>query len=70
VSGHAAFEEPDASLVVRLLLKFKRSTVFHELFEFRWVATAKVFKRCFNLLFLDGSILFVLASAGKALPWK
>ena len=67
---HAAFKESNAYLVVWLLLKLQFSAVLHELSEFRGVSTAKIFKGSLNLLFLDRSILFILASAWEALPWQ
>jgi len=38
VAYHAAFEEPNASLVVGLSVKFDRTREFDELSEFRWVS--------------------------------
>ena len=70
VSLHAALEEPNACLVIRLLLKFQRPAVLHEVLEFVRMSAAQLFKWRLDLLFLDCSILFVFASSGKALPWE
>lgn len=67
---HAALKEGQAGLVVGLLLEFKRAAVLHKFFEFGGLTTAQVFERGLDLLLLDGSILLVLGSAGKSLPWE
>lgn len=67
---HAAFEETDAGLVVRLLFEFQRSAVLHELLEFCWLSAAQVLEWRLNLLLLDGGVLLILASAWETLPWK
>lgn len=63
VSSHAVDEETFACAVVRLLLKLQAAAVLHELSEFGRVATAQLFQRRFNLLFLNGIVLLVLAAA-------
>ena len=62
VSSHAVDEEAFACAVVRLLLKLQAAAVLHELSEFRRMATAQLFQRRFNLLFLNGIVLLVLAA--------
>jgi len=66
---HAALEEADACLDVGRLVELERSAVRHELLEFRWVSSAKIFKGGFNFLLFDGGVLFVLTPSWKALPW-
>ena len=70
VSLHAALEEADASAIVGLLLEFQRSAVLHELTELAGVSTAQLLKGSFDLLLLDGVVLFILGTAGESLPWK
>lgn len=70
VALHAVLEESNACLVVWLLFKLKRSGVLHELFEFRWLSTAKLLKRCLDLLLFNCSILLILASTWETLPWQ
>ena len=68
--SHASLKETNCGLVVRLLLKLEGSAVLHELFELGWVSGAQFFEWRFHLLFLDGIVLLVLASAWEPLPWK
>ena len=70
VPCHAVLKEPDSSLVIRLLFELERSAVVHEFLELRWESSAKFFKWRFHLLFLNGIVLFGLASSWETLPWK
>lgn len=70
VAPHAVDEKAFAGAIVWLLLEFEAAAVLHELTELAWVAAAQLLKRRFNLLLLNGVVLFVLAAAGKTLPWQ
>lgn len=61
MSSHASLEETYACSVIGLLLKFERSTVFHELSKFRGVTATQLFERKFNLFLLDRGVFFILA---------
>lgn len=56
----ARLEETETGLVIRLLIELKCAAVVHKLFKFVGLASAKVLKGRFNLLFLNVVILFVL----------
>ena len=68
VPRQAALEKSDARPVVRLLLEFERTAIFHELSELGGVAAAELLQRRFDLLFLDIIVLLILWSTGQALP--
>ena len=65
---HAALEETEDVLVVRVLSELKLAAIVHELAEFLGVALAQLVNGDLELLLLDVVVLFVLGTAWEALP--
>jgi hypothetical protein len=70
ILGHARLEQTDDVSVVGVLSKTETSAVVHEFFELLWLVLAQFFNRNFLLLLFDVSILLLLGSARKSLPWE
>ena len=67
---HAALEQPQYVLVIRIFGELKLAAVVHELTELLWVALTELIHSNFELLLFDIVVLFVLRSTWQTLPWK
>ena len=67
---HARLEQADDVRVVRVLSEGKTSAIVHEFSELLRLILAKFFNSDLLLLFLDVSVLLLLRSSRKALPWQ
>jgi hypothetical protein len=70
MASHARIPKSNASRVVGFLLESQSAAIVHVVKELVWVASTQFRERSFDLLLLDVVIFFVLASAGKSLPWQ